>query len=52
MGASHGKASFNAFCHQRSIMRRPFKPDPAMRYPPPRVGFAAFKRILRFFGAA
>ena len=52
MGASHGKASFDAFCHQRSIMRRPFKPDPAMRYPPPRVSFAAFKRILRFFGAA
>lgn len=52
MGASHGKASFDAFSHQRSIMRRPFKPDPAMRYPPARVGFAAFKRILRFFGAA
>jgi hypothetical protein len=52
MGASHGKASFDAFSHRRSIMRRPFKPDPAMRYPPPRVGFAAFKRILRFFGAA
>lgn len=52
MGASHGKASFDAFSHRRSIMRRPFKPDPAMRYPPARVGFAAFKRILRFFGAA
>lgn len=52
MGASHGKASFDAFSHRRSIMRRPFKPDPAMRYPPPRVGLAAFKRILRFFGAA
>ena len=52
MGASHGKASFNAFSHRRSIMRRPFKPDPAMRYPPPRVSFTAFKRILRFFGAA
>lgn len=52
MGASHGKASFDAFSHRRSIMRRPFKPDPAMRYPPPRVGIAAFKRILRFFGAA
>jgi len=52
MGASHGKASFDAFSHRRSIMRRPFKPDPAMRYPPVRVGFAAFKRILRFFGAA
>jgi len=52
MGASHGKASFDAFSHRRSIMRRPFKPDPAMRYPPPRVSFAAFKRILRFFGAA
>ncbi|MFN6044350.1 MAG: aldehyde dehydrogenase family protein, partial [Verrucomicrobiota bacterium] len=52
MGASHGKASFDAFSHRRSIMRRPFKPDPAMRYPPQRVGFAAFKRILRFFGAA
>lgn len=52
MGASHGKASFDAFSHRRSIMRRPFKPDPAMRYPPSRVGFAKFKRILRFFGAA
>lgn len=52
MGASHGKAGFDAFSHRRSIMRRPFKPDPAMRYPPPQVSFAAFKRILRFFGAA
>jgi aldehyde dehydrogenase (NAD+) len=52
MGASHGKASFDAFSHRRSIMRRPFKPDPEMRYPPPRVGFETFKRILRFFGAA
>jgi aldehyde dehydrogenase (NAD+) len=52
MGASHGKASFDAFSHRRSIMRRPFKPDSAMRYPPARMGFAAFKRILRFFGAA
>ncbi|MEY5020396.1 MAG: hypothetical protein RLZ22_1484 [Verrucomicrobiota bacterium] len=52
MGASHGKASFDAFSHRRSIMRRPFKPDPAMRYPPPRISFETFKRILRFFGAA
>ncbi|MHB8844850.1 MAG: aldehyde dehydrogenase [Nitrospirota bacterium] len=34
MGAYHGKESFDAFSHQRSIMRNSFLLDVFLRYPP------------------
>ncbi|MEE2830481.1 MAG: aldehyde dehydrogenase family protein, partial [Myxococcota bacterium] len=33
-GAYHGKASFDAFSHQRSVLSRATWIDPALRYPP------------------
>ncbi|MGA0337966.1 MAG: aldehyde dehydrogenase family protein, partial [Vulcanococcus sp.] len=34
MGAYHGKAGFDTFSHQRSVLRRPFALDLPFRYPP------------------
>ena len=34
VGAYHGKASFDAFTHTKSVLRRGTKPDPALAYPP------------------
>jgi aldehyde dehydrogenase (NAD+) len=48
MGAYHGKASFDCFTHQRSVLRRSFRFDARLRYPPPRVSLAALKRVSRF----
>lgn len=33
-GAYHGEVGFNAFSHQRAILSRRAKPDPAVAYPP------------------
>lgn len=50
MGACHGKAGFEAFTHQRSVMKRGIKPDPSHRYPPVTLKLSRLKKILRFFG--
>jgi aldehyde dehydrogenase (NAD+) len=34
MGAYHGKASFDTFSHQKSVLDKGTFPDPALRYPP------------------
>ena len=34
VGAYHGKASFDAFTHSRSVLRKGTRPDPALAYPP------------------
>lgn len=34
IGAYHGKASFDALTHAKSVLRRGTKPDPALAYPP------------------
>ena len=34
MGAYHGKASFDAFTHYRSVLYRGLRPDLPVRYPP------------------
>ncbi len=48
MGAYHGKASFDCFTHQRSVLRRGFAFDHRLRYPPPRVQLTKLKRVFRF----
>lgn len=50
MGSYHGRASFECFTHQRAVLRRSLRIDPAFRYPPPRASLAALKRLMRFFG--
>jgi aldehyde dehydrogenase (NAD+) len=34
MGSYHGRASFDAFSHAKSVLRRSTRPDPALAYPP------------------
>jgi len=48
LGAYHGRASFDCFSHQRSVLRRSFAFDSALRYPPPRVSLLMLKRIYHF----
>jgi aldehyde dehydrogenase (NAD+) len=48
LGAYHGKASFDAFTHHRSVLRRSFRFDSKVRYPPPRLSLAALKRAWPF----
>lgn len=47
MGAYHGRAGFEAFTHQRAIMRRATWLDLPFRYPPPKLSVAGLKRALR-----
>jgi aldehyde dehydrogenase (NAD+) len=48
LGAYHGKASFDCFTHYRSVLRRSFRFDSKLRYPPPRTSLAILKRAYRF----
>lgn len=34
MGNYHGKAGFDAFTHERSVLAKPIRPDPSILYPP------------------
>ena len=48
MGSYHGKASFDCFSHQRSVLSRSFQFDSSLRYPPPGISLPVLKRISRF----
>lgn len=50
MGAYRGKTGFDCFSHQRSVLRRSTRIDPAFRYPPPNVSLTTLKRLLRWIG--
>ncbi|HWL45805.1 MAG TPA: aldehyde dehydrogenase family protein [Ilumatobacter sp.] len=44
MGAYHGKAGFDVFSHRKPVLRRRFRPDPSLAYPP----YTALKqRVLK-----
>jgi acyl-CoA reductase-like NAD-dependent aldehyde dehydrogenase len=47
-GSYHGRAGFDAFSHQRSVLRRGTWLDLPFRYPPQRFSFAALQRSLKF----
>ncbi|RME94936.1 MAG: aldehyde dehydrogenase [Verrucomicrobia bacterium] len=47
-GAYHGRASFDCFSHQRSVLRRGFLFDSRRRYPPQRLSLAALKRVMKW----
>jgi aldehyde dehydrogenase (NAD+) len=47
-GAYHGKAGFDCFSHRRVVLRRWFKPDLRLRYPPPKVSLKTTKRAFRY----
>ena len=46
MGSFHGKASFDAFTHWRSVLKKPFYLDLPLRYPPYRVPLAWLRRLI------
>lgn len=47
-GSYHGRAGFEAFSHQRSVLRRGTWLDLPFRYPPQRFSVATLKRSLKF----
>jgi aldehyde dehydrogenase (NAD+) len=46
MGSYHGRASFDAFTHYKSVVKKPFAFDLKVRYPPYRTPLAVFKRLI------
>ncbi len=48
MGTYHGKASFDAFTHHRSVLLRSFRFDLKFRYPPARASLGTLRRITHF----
>jgi len=47
MGRYHGKESFDAFSHTKSVMRTPTWFDPALKYPPFKGKLNLFKWFIR-----
>lgn len=45
-GRYHGRASFECFTHRRAVVRRAFRFDLRLRYPPPRGSLATLKRAV------
>lgn len=48
MGSYHGRAGFEAFSHQRAVLRRATWLDLPFRYPPQKISLAGFKRAIGF----
>lgn len=46
MGAYHGERGFLTFSHQRSVIRRPLRPDPPVRYPPYAGKLGLIRRLM------
>ena len=46
MGSYHGRAGFDTFSHQRSVLRRPFRFDAPFRYPPYSDRLPLIRRLL------
>jgi len=46
MGATHGKAGFDAFTHRKSILHRGLRPDIPMRYHPLKGKLGIIKKFL------
>ena len=47
MGSYHGRAGFEAFSHQRAVLRRATWLDTSFRYPPERLSLGGLKRAMR-----
>jgi aldehyde dehydrogenase (NAD+) len=50
MGTYHGKKSFDTFSHEKSVMKRGFLIDPAVRYPPYKTSLGLVKDLMKWFG--
>jgi aldehyde dehydrogenase (NAD+) len=49
-GSYHGKSTFDAFTHHKSVMHRAFTPDFKIRYPPYHDAFTRLKTAFRLLG--
>lgn len=47
LGSYHGKYSFNTFSHQKSVVKRSFWLDVAVRYPPYLDHIKIFRKLMR-----
>ncbi|WP_240336985.1 aldehyde dehydrogenase [Rufibacter psychrotolerans] len=47
-GNYHGKASFDAFSHHKSVLKKPSKPDLPLRYPPYAKKFAWMRKAFKW----
>jgi aldehyde dehydrogenase (NAD+) len=47
IGSYHGKASFEAFSHQKGILKKSFAYEPPLRYPPYKNKLGILRRFLR-----
>lgn len=47
VGSYHGKASFDAFTHEKSILKQTTKFDFAFRYPSSKTGLSVIKKLFR-----
>jgi aldehyde dehydrogenase (NAD+) len=47
MGRYHGKASFDTFSHQKSILKKSTKLDIPLRYPPYRNNWSLVKKLMK-----
>jgi aldehyde dehydrogenase (NAD+) len=45
-GSYHGKASFDAFTHYKSVVKKPFAFDLKVRYPPYKTPLSVLKRLI------
>jgi aldehyde dehydrogenase (NAD+) len=50
MGKYHGKSSFNAFTHKKSVMKKSFLVEIMLRYPPYRKLTGTIKKLIGIFG--
>ena len=45
MGSYHGQSGFDTFSHQKSVLRRPFRFDFKLRYPPYKLDLKVLRRL-------
>ena len=45
MGSYHGQSGFDTFSHQKAVLKRPFRFDFKLRYPPYKVDLNLLKRL-------
>lgn len=48
MGSYHGKSGFDCFSHEKAVLRRSFRFDSPLRYPPVKTSLTTIKRVLHF----
>ena len=45
MGSYHGQSGFDTFSHHKAVLKRPFRFDFKLRYPPYKVDLNLLKRL-------